>query len=88
MEHSKLPFLKWYHAMILFSLSKKGLSAKEIQRQLKSTRYESVWAILAMFVWKVFNKTEESQQVTLYKNNSDFCTKSKASIFEHRLVIT
>lgn len=46
MEHSKLPFLKWYHAMILFSFSKKGLSAKEIQRQLKSTRYESVWSMV------------------------------------------
>jgi hypothetical protein len=32
--------------MILFSFSKKGLSAKEIQRQLKSTRYESVWSMV------------------------------------------
>tara|TARA_B110000967_G_C18749334_1_gene491977 strand:+ start:92 stop:1030 length:939 start_codon:yes stop_codon:yes gene_type:complete len=46
MEHSKLPFLTWYRAMILFSFSKKGLSAKEIQRQLKSARYESVWSMV------------------------------------------
>ena len=31
MENSKLPFLKLYKGMILFSFSKKGLSSKENQ---------------------------------------------------------
>jgi len=46
MENSKLSILKWYHAMILISFSKKGLSAKEIQRQLSLTRYESTWYLM------------------------------------------
>lgn len=46
MEHSKLSVLKWYQAIILISFSKKGLSAKEIQRQLQLTRYESTWYLM------------------------------------------
>lgn len=46
MEHSKLPFLIWYRAMILISFSKKGLSSMEIQRQLGKNRYESTWSMI------------------------------------------
>ena len=42
MQSSKLPFLVWYRAMFLMSTSKKGFSAKEMQRQLSLKRYESV----------------------------------------------
>jgi len=63
MEHSKMPFLKWYHAMILFSFSKKGLSAKEIQRQLQSTRYESVWSMVHR-IRKAMSKANEQTKLS------------------------
>jgi NAD-dependent dihydropyrimidine dehydrogenase PreA subunit len=46
MEHSNLPFLVWYRAMFLMSTTKKGFSAKEMQRQLGLKRYEPVWAMV------------------------------------------
>lgn len=46
MENSNLPFLVWYRAMFLMSTTKKGFSAKEIQRQLGLKRYEPVWAMV------------------------------------------
>jgi hypothetical protein len=46
MENSNLPFLVWYRAMFLMSTTKKGFSAKEMQRQLGLKRYEPVWAMV------------------------------------------
>lgn len=46
MENSNLPFLVWYKAMFLLSATKKGFSAKEVQRQLGLKRYEPVWAMI------------------------------------------
>ncbi len=46
MENSNLPFLVWYRAMFLISTTKKGFSAKEMQRQLGLKRYEPVWAMV------------------------------------------
>lgn len=46
MENSNLPFLVWYRAMFLMSTTKKGFSAKEIQRQLGLKRYEPVWTMV------------------------------------------
>lgn len=46
MQSSKLPFLVWYRAMFLMSTTKKGFSAKEMQRQLGLKRYEPVWAMV------------------------------------------
>ncbi len=43
MQSSNLSFLIWYKAMFLMSVTKKGFSAKEIQRQLGLKRYEPVW---------------------------------------------
>jgi transposase-like protein len=43
MQHSNLPFLIWYKTMFLMSVTKKGFSAKEIQKQLHLNRYEPVW---------------------------------------------
>ena len=45
-EHSKLPFRKWYLVMAFMSFSKKGLSAKELQRQLGHKRYRTVWSMM------------------------------------------
>lgn len=46
MENSNLPFLIWYKAMFLMSVTKKGFSKKEIQKQLGLKRYEPVWAMV------------------------------------------
>lgn len=46
MQSSNLSFLVWYKAMFLMSATKKGFSAKEIQRHLGLKRYEPVWAMV------------------------------------------
>lgn len=46
MQSSKLSFLTWYKTIFLMSTTKKGFSAKEIQRQLGLKRYEPVWAMV------------------------------------------
>ncbi len=46
MENAKLPIRKWYLAMAFMSFSKKGISAKELQRQLGHSRYESIWSMM------------------------------------------
>ena len=45
-SHSKLPLRKWYLAMCLMSMTKKGISAKEMQRQLGHKRYQSIWRMM------------------------------------------
>ena len=42
MENSNLSFLIWYKTMFLMSVTKKGFSAKEIQKQLGLKKYEPV----------------------------------------------
>lgn len=46
MQHSNLPFHKWYLCMALMSFSKKGISALEMQRQLGHKRYETIWRLM------------------------------------------
>jgi len=45
-QSSKLPLRKWYLAMALMTMTKKGISAKEMQRQLDHSRYETVWKMM------------------------------------------
>jgi transposase-like protein len=46
MENSKMSFRKWYQISILMSATKKGFSAKEMQKQLGASRYESTWNLM------------------------------------------
>lgn len=46
MESSNLPFRDWFIAMHLMTATKKGISAKEMQRQLGFKRYEPVWFMM------------------------------------------
>lgn len=46
MESSNLPFLHWFIAIHLMTSTKKGLSAKEMQRQLGHKRYEPIWYMM------------------------------------------
>ena len=58
MQSSNLSFLIWYRTMFLMSTTKKGFSAKEIQRQLGLKRYEPVWAMVHK-IRKAMGKREE-----------------------------
>ena len=42
MENSNLSFLMWFKCIALMTMSKKGISAKEMQRQLGHRRYDTV----------------------------------------------
>jgi len=46
MESSKLPVRLWYLAMMFMTFTKKGISEKELQRQLKHKRYNAIWALI------------------------------------------
>jgi hypothetical protein len=46
MESSNLPFRQWYICMHIMSSIKKGVSAKEMQRQLGRRRYQPVWEMM------------------------------------------
>ncbi len=41
-EKSDTSLIKWFYAIFLFSVSKNGISAKELERQLKVT-YKTAW---------------------------------------------
>ena len=44
-EKSKTPLTLWFHALLLFSNAKSGISAKQIERHLAVT-YKCAWRIL------------------------------------------
>jgi len=46
MESSKLPFQYWLYTIYLMTMTKKGMSAAEVQRQLGHKRYEPIWAMM------------------------------------------
>lgn len=46
MESSNLPIRTWYLAMVFMTFSKKGISATELQRQLKHNRYRTIWELM------------------------------------------
>jgi hypothetical protein len=46
MENSNLPIRTWYLAMLFMTFTKKGISAKELQRQLNHNRYDTIWSLM------------------------------------------
>jgi hypothetical protein len=46
MESSNLPFQYWLYAIYLMTMTKKGISGKELQRQLGHKRYEPIWLMM------------------------------------------
>ena len=46
MHASNLPVRKWYLAMAFMTATKKGISAKELQRQLNHRRYDTIWSLM------------------------------------------
>jgi hypothetical protein len=51
MENSNLSFLIWYQAAAFMSFLKKGLSAKELKRQLYLKRYNTIWSLMHVLDW-------------------------------------
>jgi transposase-like protein len=58
MQNSNLSFLVWYKTIFLMSVTKKGFSAKEMQKQLGLKRYEPVWAMMHK-IRKAMGKRDE-----------------------------
>ena len=59
MERSRTPLHKWFYAMFLFTNSRHGVSAKELQRQLDVT-YKTAWRMaheIRKFMAEVDGKT-------------------------------
>lgn len=46
MENSNLPFLLWFKCIAFMTMSKKGISALEMQRQLGHKRYDTIWSMM------------------------------------------
>jgi len=46
MESSNLPYIYWLYAIFLMTMTKKGISAAEMQRQLNHKRYEPIWLMM------------------------------------------
>lgn len=46
LQHSKLPFHYWFMAMHFMTMTKKGISATELQYQLGHKRYEPIWKLM------------------------------------------
>ncbi len=45
-ENSNLPIRIWYLAIAFMCFSKKAVSACELQRQLKHSRYDTIWSLM------------------------------------------
>lgn len=46
MQGSHLPIRMWYTAMAFMTFTKKGISAKKLQKQLDHKRYDTVWSLM------------------------------------------
>ena len=46
MQSSNLPYRYWLYAIFLMTMTKKGISAAEMQRQLGHKRYEPIWLMM------------------------------------------
>lgn len=60
LEGSKLPFRYWIYTLYLMTMTKKGFSALELQRQLGHKRYEPIWAMMHK-IRSLLGKAEQSK---------------------------
>jgi len=77
MEGSKMSFLIWYQVMAFISFSKKGLSAKEIQRQLGRNRYESIWLLMHKIRKAMGNRDQLYQLSDMVEMDEGYFTAHK-----------
>lgn len=68
MENSRLSFQTWFLIFFLMTATKKGLSAKEMQRQIGHKRYTTIWSIMH----RIRNKMGERDQRYTLKDMVEF----------------
>jgi transposase-like protein len=59
MENSRLSFQTWFLIFFLMTNTKKGLSAREMQRQIGHKRYTTIWAIMHRIREKMGKRDEK-----------------------------
>lgn len=74
-EKSKTPLTSWFHAIFLFSTSKNGVSAKELQRQLGVT-YKCAWR-MAHNIRKLMEQDNDLLTGTVEVDETYFGKKGK-----------
>lgn len=74
-EKSKTPLTLWFYAIFLFSISKNGISAKELQRQLGVT-YKCAWRI-AHNIRKLMEQDDDILTGTVEVDETYFGPKGK-----------
>ena len=74
MQNSNLSFLIWYKTMFLMSMTKKGFSSKEIQKQLGLKRYEPVWAMVHKLRKAMGNRDDRYTLVGMIEMNEGYFT--------------
>lgn len=66
---SKTPLVKWFYAIYLFSISKNGVAAKELERQLGVT-YKTAWRMCTK-IRELFHSLAVKILTSSKKNNFD-----------------
>ncbi len=78
MHAAKLPFQKWYLCMAIMIATKKGISAKEMQRQLGHKRYRTIWTLMQKIRFAMGNhEIDEFSEMFAGRYDSDFQTKKE-----------
>jgi hypothetical protein len=77
MECSNLPFRQWFICIHIMSSVKKGISAKEMQRQLGRSRYQPVWEMMHKIRVMMGNQNENSQFTSTSEIEERFFTEWK-----------
>lgn len=76
MESSNLKVLTWYKAMFLMTVTKRSISALEMQRQLGLKRYEPVWYMMHKI------------RVSMGKRDDNYSLKGNVELDEGLFVVT
>ena len=63
MENSRLPYSKYFLIILYMTSTKKGMSASEMQRQIRHQRYQTVWEIMHR-VREVMGKRDAMYELT------------------------
>jgi hypothetical protein len=77
MQGSNLPVRKWYQAMALMTANKKGISAKEMQRQLKHRRYDTIWSLMHRIRNAMGNRDDQYSLKGIVQFDDSFLLKAK-----------
>ncbi len=77
MQGSNLPIRKWYLAMAFMTATKKGISAKELQRQLHHKRYDTIWSLMHRIRNAMGNKEDSMTMNGIMKFNENYLLKAQ-----------